>query len=285
MPDFPIIDSHVHLADPGRFGYGWAAGSPILNRTVLPKDLTDAAAPFEIDRFVFVEVDVNPPQEVDEARWVSGLAAQDSRLQGIVACAQLEKGASVAEDLDRLGELRKLRGIRRLIQSQPDPGFCLRPDFLEGLSLLARRDLAFDICVFHHHLPNVIEMVRRTPGVRFVLDHIGKPGISEGLSEPWRADLRKLAGLPNVWCKISGVVTEADHAGWTLEEIRPYILHAIDCFGFERVMYGGDWHVVELACPYARWVEVIDEIVADASVDERRRLFRDNAISFYRLDP
>ena len=99
MMDFPIVDSHVHLADPGRFGYRWAAGSPTLNRTVLPKDLTKVAAPYEVDRFVFVEVDVDPPQEVDEARWVSGLAAQDPRLQGIVACAHLEKGAAVAEDL------------------------------------------------------------------------------------------------------------------------------------------------------------------------------------------
>ena len=284
MIDFPIVDSHVHLADPGRFGYGWTAGAPSLNRTVLPHHLSEAAAPYEIDRFVFVEVDVDAPQEVEEAHWVSGLALQDRRLQGIVACARLEKGAAVAEDLDRLGEFPQLRAIRRLIQTQPDPDFCLRPDFLKGLSLLAGRDLAFDVCVYHHHLPNVMEMVRRTPDVRFVLDHIGKPGIREGLSEPWRENLRTLASLPNVWCKISGVVTEADHATWTPEEIRPYILHAIDCFGFERVMYGGDWHVVELACPYPRWVEVVDEIVADASGDERRRLFRDNAISLYRLD-
>lgn len=283
MIDFPIVDSHVHLADPKRFGYGWTAGAPTLNRTVLPKDLTEAAAPYEIDRFVFVEVDVDTPQEVDEARWVSSLATQDPRLQAIVASAQLEKGDAVVEDLDRLAELPQLRAIRRLIQTQPDPGFCLRPGFLKGLSLLAERNLAFDICIFHHHLPNVIEMVRRTPGVRFVLDHIGKPGIREGLRDPWWTDVRTLASLPNVWCKISGVVTEADHARWTLEEIRPYILQAIDCFGFERVMYGGDWHVLELACPYPRWVEVIDEIVADASTDERRRLFRDNAISFYRL--
>ena len=186
MIDFPIVDSHVHLADPGRFGYGWTAGAPSLNRTVLPHHLSEAAAPYEIDRFVFVEVDVDAPQEVEEAHWVSGLALQDRRLQGIVACARLEKGAAVAEDLDRLGEFPQLRAIRRLIQTQPDPDFCLRPDFLKGLSLLAGRDLAFDICVYHHHLPNVIEMVRRTPDVRFVLDHIGKPGIREGLSEPWR---------------------------------------------------------------------------------------------------
>lgn len=285
MMEFPIVDSHVHLADPGRFGYGWTAGAPSLNRTVLPRHLTAAASPYEIDRFVFVEVDVDAPREVDEARWVSGLAAEDPRLQGIVACARLEKGAAVAEDLDRLAELPQLRAIRRLIQTQPDPGFCLRHDFLQGLSLLAARDLAFDICIFHHHLPNVIEMVRRTPDVRFVLDHIGKPAIREGLREPWWEDLRTLASLPNVWCKISGVVTEADHAKWTLEEVRPYILHAIDCFGFDRVMYGGDWHVVELACPYPRWVGVVDAVVADASADERRRLFRDNAIAFYRLGP
>jgi len=284
MLDFPIVDSHVHLADPGRFGYAWAAGAPSLNRTVLPDHLTAAAAPYTIDRFVFVEVDVDPPAEVDEARWVSDLALRDPRLQGIVACAHLEKGAAVAEDLDRLGELPRLRSIRRLIQNQPDPDFCLRPDFLEGLSLLAARDLAFDICVFHHHLPNVIEMVQRTPDVRFVLDHIGKPGIREGLTEPWRQDLRRLASLPNVWCKLSGVVTEADHARWTPEEVRPYLRHALDCFGFERTMYGGDWHVVELACPYPRWVELVDEVVADASDDERRKLFRDNAIAFYRLD-
>lgn len=128
-------------------------------------------------------------------------------------------------------------------------------------------------------------MVRRTPNVRFVLDHIGKPGIRERVDPgPWRENMKTLAGLPNVWCKISGVVTEADHANWTFDEIRPYVEHSLDCFGFERSMYGGDWHVLELAAPYPRWVEMVDTIVADASADERQRLFRDNAIAFYRLD-
>lgn len=284
MIDHPIVDSHVHLADPSRFGYGWTAAAPSLNRTVLPEDLTAAAKPYEVDRFVFVEVDVDAPQEVDEARWVSELAKKDPRLQGIVACARLEKGAAVAGDLDKLGEIKELKAIRRLIQNEPDPGFCLRPDFLEGLSLLAARDLAFDICIFHHHLPNVIEMVRRNPDTRFVLDHIGKPAIREGAKDPWRENLRTLAGFENVWCKVSGVVTEADHANWTREDIRPYIEHTIECFGFDRVMYGGDWHVVELACPYPNWVELLDWVVADASADERRKLFRDNAIAFYRLE-
>jgi L-fuconolactonase len=133
-------------------------------------------------------------------------------------------------------------------------------------------------------MPAVIEMVRRSPDVRFVLDHIGKPGIKAGLFEPWRQHMRELAGMENVFCKISGVVTEADHGAWTRDQIRPYIEHTLDCFGFERCMYGSDWHVLELASTYPQWVEIVDWIVADASAAERRRLFRETAVSFYRLD-
>lgn len=284
MIETPIVDSHVHLCDPSRFGYGWMANAPSLKRDVRPAHLTGAAAPYEIDRFVFVEVDVDLGQEVDEARWVEDLAAEDPRLQGIVASLPLEKGRAVEADLDRLMELKHLRAIRRLIQTQPDPEFCIRPGFLEGLSMLPGRDLAFDICVLHHQLPAVIEMVERSPNVRFVLDHIGKPGIKAGLWDPWREHIRTLAGFDNVWCKISGVVTEADHGNWTRDQIRPYVEYTLERFGFGRCMYGGDWHVLELAAPYPEWVEIVDWITAGASADERQALFRDNAIAFYQLD-
>ena len=131
------------------------------------------------------------------------------------------------------------RGIRRLIQNQADPEFVLRPDFLAALRLLPRYGLSFDICIFHHQFPNTLEMVRRCPEVNFVLDHIGKPGIKAGLFDPWKQHMRELAEAPNVTCKISGVTTEADHGNWTREQLRPYIEHAIGCFGFDRVMYGG----------------------------------------------
>lgn len=285
MIEYPIVDSHVHIADPTRFSYPWTQAAPSLNRTVLPEHLASAAAPFIVDRFVFVEVDVAAGQEVEEARWIESLAgASGPRLAGIVAALQLEKGRAVADDLARLKELPHLRGIRRLIQNQSDPDFSIQPDFLEGLKLLAEQDVSFDICVLHHQMPNVIEMVRRSPNVRFVLDHIGKPGIRDGLFDPWREHMRTLAGFDNVWCKISGVITEADHQSWTREEVRPYIAHAIDCFGFERSMYGGDWHVVELAGSYTGWVEIVDWVTAEASPEERQRLFRDNATAFYRLD-
>jgi L-fuconolactonase len=284
MPDFPIVDSHVHLADPERFSYGWTKTAPSLNRRVMPAHLLRAAAPIEIAAFVFVEVDVDLPQHLDEAEWISELAQSEPRLKGMVAALPLEKGKAVEPELDRLREHGIFRAVRRLIQNQPDPDFCIQPNFIAGLKLLAPRDVAFDICVFHHHLPNVVKMVGACPEVRFVLDHIGKPGIKAGLVEPWKQHMKELAGFPNVECKISGVASEADHESWTREELKPYIAHAIDVFGFDRVMYGGDWHVAELAIGYPEWVDLVDWVVEGASAEEKRKLFRDNAIRFYRLD-
>lgn len=284
MPDFPIVDSHVHLLDPGRFGYAWTAGAPSLNRKKLPADLDAAAAPVKIEQIVFVEVDVDLPQHLDEAAWVQKLAEADPRITGIVAALPLERGKAVEADLDALLKNKRLRGIRRLIQNQPDPDFCIKPDFLDGLKLLAQHDLVFDICVFHHHLPNVIKMVEACPDVRFVLDHIGKPAIKDGLLDPWRQHMKALAGHENVYCKISGVANEADHKNWTREQLKPYIAHAIEVFGFDRAYYGGDWHVMELAIDYPEWVAIVDWVTEGASPEEKRKLFRETGIRWYRLD-
>ncbi|QIG52251.1 amidohydrolase family protein [Nordella sp. HKS 07] len=284
MPDFPIVDSHVHLADPSRFGYAWTRNAPSLNRRVLPADFIKAANGVKIDRFVFVEVDVDLPQHLAEAEWIAGLAQNDKRLAGMVAALPLERGKAIAAELDRLRQNKILRAVRRLIQNQADPGFCIRPEFIDGLRLLAQHDIAFDICVLHHQMPNVIKMVSQCPDVRFVLDHIGKPGIKAGIFDPWRQQLKELAAFPNVHCKISGVSTEADHKNWTREQLKPYIAHTIDTFGFDRIMFGGDWHVLELAGTYPDWVDIVDWVVEGASADEKRKLFRDNAIRFYRLD-
>ena len=148
---------------------------------------------------------------------------------------------------------------------------------------MAEFDLSFDICIKHHQLANVVKFVSLCPDVRFVLDHIGKPDIKNGLLHPWKGDMKDLADLPNVWCKISGVATEADHQNWTREDLRPYILHAIDCFGFDRVFYAGDWPVATLATDYCRWVETLEWGVQAASEHELRKLFHDSAAAFYRL--
>jgi L-fuconolactonase len=283
LVDFAIVDSHVHLLDPKNLGYAWTSGAPSLNREVLPADLFAVAKPVEIEQFVFVEVDVDLPQHIAEAAWVQNLAATEPRLTGIVASLPVERGAAIEPEIAELKKLPLVKAVRRLIQNQPDPDFCVKPDFIAGLKLLARHGLAFDICVYHRHMPNVLKMVAMCPDVRFVLDHIGKPGIKAGLLDPWRAHMTELARFDNVSCKISGVATEADHQNWTRDQLKPYIAHAIEVFGFERAMFGGDWHVAELAIGYPEWVGLVEEVVAGATPEEKRKLFRDNAIGFYRL--
>ena len=284
MIDFPIIDSHVHLLDQQRFGYGWAKGAPALRRDWTPDDLAECARPATIEGSVFVEVDVDIPQYLDEADWVDTLAQRDPRLLGAVVCLPLERGKGIEPEMARVAKLKVVRGVRRLIQNQPDPDFMLKPDFLDALKLLPSYGLSFDICIFHHHLPYALKMVRQCPDVAFILDHIAKPGIKAGLLDPWRDQMRALAALPNVTCKLSGLTTEADHQSWTREQLRPYIDHVLESFGPNRVMYGGDWPVSELAGRYGQWLDALDWATADRSPADRRKLFRDNAIKAYRLN-
>src|SRR5271169_1966361 len=177
MIDFPILDSHIHLLDQKRFGYAWSAGAPALKRDWTPDDLAVSARPYTIEGFVFVEVDVDMPQYLDEAEWVDALAKRDKRLLGAVACLPLERGAAIEPEMARIAKLPVTRGVRRLIQNQPDPEFVLKPAFLEAMRLLPKYNLSFDICVLHPQMPNTLAMMRQCPEVAFILDHIGKPGI------------------------------------------------------------------------------------------------------------
>jgi L-fuconolactonase len=283
MIDFPIIDSHIHLLDQKRFGYAWADGEPALKRDWTVNDLANAAKPYEIEGLVFVEVDVDMPQYLDEAEWVDGLAQLDRRVMGAVVSLPLEKGAAIEPEMAKAANLKTVRGVRRLIQNQPDPEFVLKPDFLEALRLLPKYNLSFDVCILHPQMPNTLAMMRQCPDVSFVLDHIAKPGIKAGLLDPWRAHLREMAALPNVVCKLSGVTTEADHVTWTRDQLRPYIDHVIDCFGADRILYGGDWPVSELAGSYLQWLATLDWATAGFSPADKRNLFRDNAVKAYRL--
>jgi L-fuconolactonase len=282
--DFPIIDSHIHLLDQRRFSYSWASGAPALKRDWTPDDLANAAKPYEIEGFVFVEVDVDMPQYLDEAEWVHGLASHDRRVLGAVVCLPLERGATIESEIARVAKHETVRGVRRLIQNQPDPEFMLKPGFLAALRLLPKYNLAFDVCILRPQTPNTLAMMRQCPEVSFVLDHIGKPGIKAGLLDPWRAHIREIAALPNVVCKLSGVTTEAEHKSWTRDQLRPYIDHVIDCFGLDRILYGGDWPVSELAGSYLQWLATLDWATAGFSPADKRKLFRDNAITAYRLD-
>ena len=286
LPDMPIIDAHLHVYDPGAIGFAWMSDVPLLDEPHLPGRFEAATEEIEVEAAVFVEVNADRGRHMDEARFVRGLMAEAPVLRAMVASVPLEAGPEeVADDLEALGAIGGVRGIRSLLETHADePGWALRAPFVDAVRDLASRDLSFDICLRSTQLADAIALVRACPDTRFVLDHIGKPDIRGGRSDPWREQIAELARMPNVWCKISGVVTEADHAGWTHDDVAPYIATAIHRFGYERVMFGGDWPVSRLATSYPLWVQTVARIVRNASPEEKRRLWRDTATEFYRLD-
>ena len=282
MPDFPIVDTHVHLADPQQFSHPWMADIPALNHPWSLADYHHAVGDVQVGKMLFMEVNCNPNEVVREVEWVTRMAVAEPRLQGIIAKAPIETGAAVTETLDLYRANPLVKAIRRLIQGEA-AGFCLQPNFLEGLRQLARYDYVFDICIHHPQLSDTIQMVRACPGVRFVLDHIAKPDIKGGVMEPWKTQVAELAALDNVVCKVSGVVTEADCARWTTDDLRPYLDRIVEVFGFDRLVFGGDWFVQTLASTYPRWVEVLDTILAGCSEEDLRKLYVLNAERVYRI--
>jgi L-fuconolactonase len=283
MPDFPIVDTHLHIWDLQRLRYPWLASVPMLNKDHLIGDYRRVCGPVQVAKMVFLQCECDPAQYADEAAWVTGVSRTDPRIRGIVPWAPLEKGDAAEAELARLAENPLIKGIRRIIQFEPDPEFCLRPDFVRGVQLLPRHGFSFDICINHRQLANTIRMVKQCPNVRFILDHIAKPDIKAGLLDPWRAELRELSRIPNVWCKLSGLTTEADHAGWKPADLRPYIDHVMDCFGFDRVIFGGDWPVAAQATDFPRWVQTVDDALQGASPDELHKVYVRNGEALYRV--
>ncbi|MEM7532864.1 MAG: amidohydrolase family protein [Chloroflexota bacterium] len=283
MTDFPIIDTHLHIWDPDNLRYPWLDDIPMLNRPHLLADYNDATSALNIEKMVFLQCEVDFSQFIDEAVWVTEQAAIDPRIEGMVPWAPLEKGDGARAALEQLAANPLVKGIRRIIQFEEDIAFCLRPDFVRGVQALPDYNLSFDICINHLQMANTIQMVAQCPNVQFILDHIGKPDIKAQCFDPWRAELRTLADFPNVWCKMSGLTTEADHEHWTREDLKPYIDHVIESFGFERIIFGGDWPVATQATTYQRWVETVLWAIQGASEDEMRQLFYENAVDFYRL--
>jgi len=284
MPEFPIVDAHLHLWDPERFRMPWLDDNATLGRSFGPGEYAQHTAGLPIEAMVYLQVDVAPAYGLLEAHWAVERAREDPRIQGIVAWAPIEYGRRAQAYLDALVAVSPLvKGVRRILQDEADNDFCLRPDFVEGVRRLPEYGLSFDICVNRHQLASAVELVRRCPGTSFMLDHIGKPNIKDRDLDPWREQIGELASLPNVMCKISGVVTEADRASWTGEQVAPYVAHALAVFGEDRVQFGGDWPVVLLASSYARWVAALDTLTAHLSESARRRLWAENARRFYRL--
>lgn len=279
-----ILDSHVHFIAPDRFAYPWMEQAPSLRRPALPQHYRQATATAPVTGLVFVEVSAAIAHGVDEAAWVAGLRTEEPRLAAIVARAPLTDPIAREAILDRLAAIPLVRGVRDIIQWE-QPGYCVQPSYRDGARSLARRGLVCELCIFHPQLADVLTLVRACPEVRFVLDHCGKPGIKAGLREPWQSQLRELAACPNVVCKISALLTEADHAAWTATQILPYIDHAIACFGPQRILYGGDWPVCTLAGTWLDWYALTRRVTAGWSADDLDAFYHGNAARTYRIAP
>ncbi len=281
-----IVDTHVHFWDPSRLTYPWLSSVKPLQRAYVPRDFQSAFAAAPIEKIVFVECNVRPEQCEQEVAWIEGLVPDDPRLQAIVAFADL----TVADERERTGLLERLvarplvRAIRHNIQGEPK-GFCLQPSFIAGVETVHRLGAHFELCVTHDQLDDLLELLRRCRGGRFMVNHGAKPSIKTNLMDPWKAQMAEVARFENVWCKISGLFTEADLTQQSMDTVRPFAEHIAACFGPGRIVYGSDWPVCTLAAEGVRWVDFARSLAANWSENDQSRFFRDNAVEVYRLDP
>jgi L-fuconolactonase len=285
MPDFPIVDAHFHIYDPNHLPYSWIDRLPVVLQEA--RDIGDYRRAIEgiaVERAVFVEFLIDPGQHLAEAENAQRLSEADRLIGAFVAHAPVEKGAAVATDLEALVAIPAVRGIRRILE---DGKFemALDPDFIEGVKAVGRSGLSFEIGVRHWGLTFGLELARRCPEVTFVLDHLATPGIRQGLREPWWTQIREFASLPNTLAKMSGVMAGLSAATWKKADVVPYLGHAIECFGCDRLMFGSDWPMFTPILSYADWVDIVETAASGASDAEKRSLFRDTAIHHYRLAP
>jgi len=282
-----VVDSHVHFWDPSRMDYPWLARAGALRRAFQPEDLDTGpyqvdSDTYRLDAAVFVEAGRTDAEAGAEVAWVEELAARWPVLRAVVAHAPVERGADAAAEVAALARHRLVTGVRRNVQGEP-AGYTATGSFTQGVRLLAGTGLTFDLCVRHDQIPEVTRLAQRVPEVTFVLDHLGKPPVASGVTEPWRTDLARLADQPNTVCKLSGLATEAA-AGWTDADVLPYLRHALAVFGPDRCLFGGDWPVATLATTYPRWLRVVAEAVADRPDSERHAVFAGTARRIYRIE-
>lgn len=278
-----MIDSHVHFWDPTQRPYPWLDGLPELNRAFLPADFVAVSKNTGLTKMIFVESGCEPSQSLNEVGWASALAKSEPRLCGVVAHAPVEHGEAVDIHLKHLAARPLVKGVRRLLQGERDSEFCLQPNFVAGVKRLAAFQFTFDICLRHDQLHSVTELVRRLPEVQFVLDHCAKPPVRAGKIEPWATELKTLAALPNVCCKFSGLATEADWKNWRTEDLKPYFDTVLESFGFDRVLFGGDWPVCTLATHYERWLETVQALASSTSAEQHAKFFQTNAERIYHV--
>ena len=279
-----VIDAHHHFWDPGTADYPWMTGAyEPLRKAYGPSDL----APLLDAVSVTATIVVQARQELDETSSLLETAATTPWVAGVVGWVDVTR-ADVAETIASIREGEhgnRLVGIRHLVHDEPDPEWLLREDVLRGLSAVAETGLVYDLLVRTRELPAATEVARQLPGLRLVLDHLAKPPISTRQIEPWASAVGEIARLPNVTCKVSGMVTEADWSSWRSADLTPYIVKAVEMFGADRLMWGSDWPVCTLAATYTEVFETSVEILSDLVGDELESILGGCAASTYGLEP
>lgn len=280
---FAVTDSHLHLWDSRTFNYPWLSNQPALSQSFLLTDLLIATKNLHIENFVYIQSDCEPSQALAEALWVAELAQRDARIHAIVAHALLEQGEAIRAHLAALKNIPLVHGVRRSLHAEADD-FCVQQSFIDGVKSLAEFNFSFDICAKPQQLPAVIRLVEQCSNVKFILNHMGKPNIATKQFEPWAEHIKTLAAFPNVWCKISGLITEAHHQTWRSDDLKPYILHAIKEFSCDRVMFGSDWPILNLAGSYTHWAHTLHDLLNHHCTEEElKKIFYSNAKTCYAL--
>ena len=276
-----IIDTHQHLWDTSNLAYPWLDGFDLLKQKYTPQDYRKAIGDINVVKSVHVEGDPDEKDVVKEVEWLTQIAKTDGMIGAIAAAAPLEK-PDVEKTLEKLAAFELVVGIRRMAWHNPNNEFYATPELINGVRLLEKYNLSFELCAKHDQLPAAITLVEATPNIMHAVNHCGGPNIKEGEFEPWGTHMKQLAAIDNVYCKVSGIVSTASE-NWTPEELEPYIQHLLDIFGYDRLMFGSDWPVCTLAAEYSEWLEALLLAVDDASDDEKNRLFYQNALEFYKM--
>lgn len=273
-----MIDAHHHFWRYVPEEYPWIGESlAMIARDFGPAELLAVTPSAGVDRVVSVQA----RQSVTETEWLLELARSNPFIAGVVGWAPLVDADD--EGLARLAANPKLKAMRHVIHDEPDDQFILREDFNRGVAVLDGVGLAYDILIFEKHLPQTIAFVDQHPTTRFIVDHVAKPRIADREIEPWKTEIARLAERPNVYCKVSGMVTEADWRNWTPEQLRPYFDAALSAFGPERLMFGSDWPVCLVACEYGRWAETVKQWTDELSESEQESIHYKTAVEAYRL--
>ena len=273
------IDSHQHFwkYDPAR--HAWIDDDMAnIRRDFLPSDLRKVYAENAIDGCVAVQAD----QTLAETDFLLRLSDENDFIKGVVGWVDL-RDKKIDETLEKYHAFHKLKGWRHIVQGEPDHNFLLRPDFLNGISYLEKYDYTYDILVFPHQLGSVLEFVKRFPHQKFVIDHIAKPYIKDGFYEGWAIMMEAIAEQENVYCKLSGIITEADYNKWSAEQLHPYLHHALEIFGSERTMFGSDWPVCLVAGNYSEVKRLVTDFISDLGEIDQNKIMGENAKAFYRL--